>query len=124
MTEKAPAAGERREPPAVPADSDDQQLPEFNGTPAADVEPGQKEPGQPKNFGQAMLRSRFNFGTKMLGVCIFWIIVISFVGYFNPRDSQLLNNALETLKLVATTVMGYLFGSGSLGLHKDADSKE
>lgn len=124
MTEESPAAGNRREPPTVPDNSDDQQLPGFNGAPAADVTPDQKEPGKPKNFGEFMLQLRFNFGTKMLGICILLIVVISLVGYFNPRDSQLLNSALETLKLVATTLMGYLFGSGSLGLHKDGDGKE
>ena len=42
-------------------------------------------------------------------VVIVLIVVLALVGYFFPRESDLLSGAVDTLKLIVTTALGFVF---------------
>lgn len=52
-------------------------------------------------------------GKKLLYGCLIAIVVFAFIDAFFQVDSPMFTSAFEVAKIVATTVLGYLFGSKS-----------
>lgn len=76
---------------------------------AAAVEPSQREP---RPFHELVDYSKLQFGQKLIGWCIFLIVTLSLIGYFwDGADSNgtELGAAIELLKLVTTTALGFVF---------------
>ncbi|MDD7586175.1 MAG: hypothetical protein SPK00_05445 [Corynebacterium glucuronolyticum] len=76
---------------------------------AAAVEPSQREP---RPFHELVDYSKLQFGQKLIGWCIFLIVALSLIGYFwegaDPNGNEL-GIAIELLKLVTTTALGFVF---------------
>lgn len=64
---------------------------------------------EPKNLGKHISIKRLNFAQWLIGSCVFLITVLALVGYFFPRESDLLSGAVDTLKLIVTTALGFVF---------------
>lgn len=79
------------------------------GNKAAPVEPSQREP---RPFHELVDYSKLQFGQKLIGWCIFLIVALSLVGYSwdgaDPEGNELAT-AIELLKLVTTTALGFVF---------------
>lgn len=60
-----------------------------------------------------MDRTKLQFGMYLIAGCLALVVILSAVQYFWPRelaDASALSNALDVLKLVATTALGFVFG--------------
>ena len=68
--------------------------------------------GEPRPIHELLDYSKLQFGQKLIWWCIFLIVVLSFIGYFwdgaNPGGNEL-STAIELLKLVTTTALGFVF---------------
>ena len=64
---------------------------------------------EPKNLGELISLARLNFAQRLIASCMFLIVVLALVGYFFPRESDLLSGAVDTLKLIVTTALGFVF---------------
>lgn len=117
-------------PPSIPEDAvNDRELDrnadsksaqpaaQFNG--ASPVPPKQAEP---KNYPQWLDQLKFQFGKNLIGWCLFLIVALSLIDFFwagsNP-DSNALGPAIELLKLVTTTALGFVFAKSKFD--DDAD---
>lgn len=73
------------------------------------VAPRQREPHP---YHEIVDYSKLQFGQKLIGWCIFLIVALSILGYFtngaNP-DGNEIGAAIELLKLVTTTALGFVF---------------
>lgn len=81
---------------------------------AGAVEPSQREP---RPFHELVDYSKLQFGQKLIGWCIFLIVALSLIGYFwDGADSNgnELGTAVELLKLVTTTALGFVFAKTQL----------
>lgn len=103
----------RKVPPSPQGSADDAPLPNVssgtNGNgigKARAVRPWQPEP---KNFRDALDLSKLQFGQKLIGWCIFLILVLTLIGHYTPNDESLLSSTIELLKLVTTTALGFVF---------------
>lgn len=85
---------------------------------ASAVKPIQPEP---KTFGDHLDLSKLQFGQKLIGWCIFLIIVLSLVDYFYGREGTQLTAAVELLKLVTTTALGFVFAKTQASTKKADD---
>lgn len=95
----------RKQPPQVGEDDRPQEA--FNGEgPGRAVTPRQPEP---TNFVDHIDYSKLQFGQKLIGWCLFFIIALSLVGYFVEKEGTQLSVAIELLKLVTTTALGFVF---------------
>lgn len=113
---------ERRQPPTVTADEND-DFPTSNGAQASNgnrAQPVKPRTPEPKNFGERLDWSKLEYGKKLIGWCIFFIIGLTLVSYFHPRDSGVINSSLEMLKLITTTALGFVFAKSIY----DKDSNE
>lgn len=76
---------------------------------AAAVEPSQREP---RLFHEIVDYSKLRFGQRLIWCCVFLIVALSLIGYFwdgaNPNGNEL-GTAIELLKLVTTTALGFVF---------------
>lgn len=97
--------GERKRAPEVKGE-DDVPQPAPNGARARPQTPAAPEP---RNFGERTFLERLNFGKAVVGWSIALLVVLSIVGYFHPRDSLLISNTIEILKLICTTALGFVF---------------
>ncbi|CAB0672937.1 hypothetical protein FRC0028_00055 [Corynebacterium diphtheriae] len=93
---------------------------------AAAVEPSQPEP---RPFHELVDYSKLQFGQKLIGWCIFLIVAFSLIGYFSngadPNGNEL-GTAIELLKLVTTTALGFVFAKTQIAAQqskKDDDDK-
>ncbi len=80
-----------------------------SGVKAKPVEPSQREP---RPFHEQVDLSKLQFGQKLIWCCIFLIVALSLVGYFfngADQDREVLRTAIELLKLVTTTALGFVF---------------
>lgn len=69
---------------------------------------------EPKNMEERLSWSRFTFAQQLVGWCIFLILVFSIIGHFFPKDdSPLITGAIDTLKLILTTALGFVFAKAS-----------
>lgn len=100
-----PPDGDRKQPPEVKGE-DDVPQPKPNGTHARQQTPSAPEP---KNFVERTFLDRLNFGKAVVGWSIALLVILSITGYFHPRDSVLLSNSIEILKLICTTALGFVF---------------
>lgn len=67
---------------------------------------------EPKEFSDFLDFSKLQFGQKLIGWCIFLIVVLSLISYFwagVSSGSAELRAAIEMLKLVTTTALGFVF---------------
>ena len=64
---------------------------------------------EPKNLGEHISLERLNFAQQLIGLCVSLITALALVGYFFPRESDLLSGAVDTLKLIVTTALGFVF---------------
>lgn len=76
---------------------------------ASPVGPWQREP---RPFHELVDYSKLQFGQKLIGWCIVLIVALSLIGYFwdgaDPNSNELAT-AIELLKLVTTTALGFVF---------------
>ena len=76
---------------------------------AAPVPPHQSEP---QSFHDFVDYSKLQFGQKLIGWCIALVVALSLVSYFwngaDPNGNGL-GTAIELLKLVTTTALGFVF---------------
>lgn len=67
---------------------------------------------EPRTYHEIADYSKLQFGQKLILGCIILIVVLSILGYFwegaNP-ERQELHTAVELLKLVTTTALGFVF---------------
>lgn len=85
------------------------------------VKPHGKEPQRP--MGDIIAYDKLKFGKKLIVLCLLIIVVLCLVGYFfdgAKPDSSELHTAIELLKLVTTTALGFVFGR--TGDHHGEDS--
>lgn len=76
---------------------------------AAPVEPSQREP---RPIHEILDYSKLQFGQKLIWCCVFLIVILSLIGYFwdgANADGNELGAAIELLKLVTTTALGFVF---------------
>lgn len=67
---------------------------------------------EPKEFSDFLDLSKLQFGQKLIGWCIFLIVALSLISYFCRGVSSgtaELRAAIEMLKLVTTTALGFVF---------------
>lgn len=102
-----------------------------NRAPAASNEAAAVEPSQPepRPFHELVDYSKLQFGQKLIGWCIFLIVALSLIGYFSngadPNGNEL-GTAIELLKLVTTTALGFVFAKTQIAAQqskKDDDDK-
>lgn len=55
---------------------------------------------------------KFSLGSATLGWCIFLMLLCIVLSFWKP-DNELLKNGFEAFKLIAMTILGYIFGSNS-----------
>lgn len=76
---------------------------------ARPVEPSQREP---RPFRELVDYSKLQFGQKLIGWCIFLIVALSLISHFSNGVASVgnkLDAAIELLKLVMTTALGFVF---------------
>lgn len=76
-----------------------------------------KQQPQPKSFPEWLDLSKLQFGQKLIGWCIFLIVVLSLVDFAWQRanqDENPLAPAIELLKLVTTTALGFVFAKADM----------
>lgn len=120
---EARQAHHRKPPPEIDDSEPDRPAIYNNGQSA-------ENPGQPKktvrrepiSYDQFREHLKFEFGRQLILLCLLAIIVLSVVGYMMPRDSPLLQDALNVLKLIATTALGFVFARALDS--KDASSND
>lgn len=91
---------------------------------ATAVEPSQREP---RPFHELVDYSKLQFGQKLIGWCIFLIVALSLIGFFwNGADSNgnELGTAIELLKLVTTTALGFVFAKTQIAAQQSNKDKE
>lgn len=117
-TDNAPELGDtegtskppRKAPPEISAGEPDRPAVQSNGQSAENPGPPTKtRTREPITFDQFSEHLKFEFGKKLIVLCIVVIAILSVIGYMNPRDSPLLQDALSLLKLIATTALGFVF---------------
>lgn len=103
----------RKTPPSPQGSADDAPLPGvtngLNGNgigKAGAVKPNQPEPN---SFRDVLDLSKLQFGQKLIGWCISLILLLTIIGHFSDGDGTILSSTIETLKLVTTTALGFVF---------------
>lgn len=71
-----------------------------------------------ESLDEQLTKFKHLFGKKILYICITVMICIAIgdtiISFYRPAmENALLNNLFEVLKLIAMTVLGYIFGSSS-----------
>lgn len=64
---------------------------------------------EPQNFRQMQEYRKLQFAQKVVGWCIFLIVVLVLIDHFTANEDSALNTAIELLKVVTTTALGYVF---------------
>lgn len=119
-------------PPPIPRDAADDRELDRNGANqdgqhqepykiAAAVPPKQAEP---KNHPQWLAQLKFQFGKNLIGWCLFLIVGLSLIDFFwvgASPEKNALNPAIELLKLVTTTALGFVFAKSQIDDDKDND---
>lgn len=76
-----------------------------------------------------MTKNQYNFwrssqGMILVFTCVSLIFLLSLVSVFPwAQRSEVIPMAIDTLKLITTTVVGFVFGSHTFGSDKDNDDK-
>ncbi|MHB2252019.1 hypothetical protein [Corynebacterium aurimucosum] len=104
--------------------------PHPNRAPASDIKAEAVEPTQrePRPFHELVDYKKLQFGQMLIGWCIFLIVALSLIGYFwdgaDPNGNEL-GTAIELLKLVTTTALGFVFAKTQIATQqskKDDDN--
>ncbi|WKE60134.1 hypothetical protein [Corynebacterium tuberculostearicum] len=120
-------------PPAIPKDAADDRVLDgdssnhvtnrlecYGDAPA--VAPKQAEP---KNHTQYLEGLKFRFGKNLIGWCLGLVVLLSLIDFFwdgaEPRANAL-GPAIELLKLVTTTALGYVFAKAQFSEEKSEDN--
>lgn len=75
-----------------------------------------------------MTKDQYNFwrssqGMILVFMCVLLIFLLSLVSVFPwAQKSEVIPMAIDTLKLITTTVVGFVFGSHAFGSDKDNDN--
>ena len=86
---------------------------------APPVSPKQAEP---KNFLQWLDQLKFQFGKNLIGWCLTLIVGLSLIDFFwvgADPERNALGPAIELLKLVTTTALGFVFAKSQLDNYND-----
>lgn len=103
----SPAVVPKKGPPPTVPDDADQDVP-----PEGEVET-QKVDDPDSEHRRTMDRTKLHFGMWLIGSCLSLVVVLSGVQFLLQEkldDASALTNALDVLKLVATTALGFVFG--------------
>ncbi|CAB0693879.1 hypothetical protein [Corynebacterium diphtheriae] len=119
-------------PPVIPKDATDdreltshghsqgaQQVEQYKN--ASAVSPKQPEP---KNYPQWLDQLKFQFGKNLIGWCLFLVVGLSLIDFFwdgSDPESNALGPAIELLRLVTTTALGFVFAKSQFDDGKDGD---
>lgn len=97
--------------------------------PAADVdgfEPTvERSAIEPRTFTERINLDKLTFASRLVGWCLFLIVILSLVGNYLPgnnSEDHLLTTAIEVLKLVLTTALGFVFAKWD-SAHQNRESK-
>ncbi|ARD42505.1 hypothetical protein [Actinomyces gaoshouyii] len=78
------------------------------------VEPAGEATGapawEPRTLEEKMSLSRLTFAQQLIGWCVLVLFVMALCQHFAPRDGSLIGSAMDTLKMVVTTALGFVFG--------------
>ena len=101
----------RKQVPKV-AEEIDRNLADISGQVQSNVTQAGASKARPRPFRELVDYSKLQFGQKLIGWCIFLIVALSLISHFSNGVASVgnkLDAAIELLKLVMTTALGFVF---------------
>lgn len=86
----------------------------------ATLEPIAAKQPQPKSYSDFVDYSKLRFGQYLICCCIALIFALSLIGYFydGAHNGNEIGTAIELLKLVTTTALGFVFAKTQISPEK------
>lgn len=98
--------------PEISGQVDDAPVGENKTTRATQAHASAAEPKtyEPKTLTERLSIERLTFAQKLIGWCIAFIIILALVQHIWSNADSPLPDAIDILKVIVTTALGYVFG--------------